>query len=588
MKESSLAVATAFIFIFIALIPAMGNSEVEMITTEDPETPLKGEPKYIETGQDGNLIFLSYQDNYGISIINRNDNTIEHITEPDIHSGSVHRIHYNEDDNVLFAVTGIGFDNRYTTLEIIWLDNDTIGKVMLNYYAPSVSDLEYNAFTNTLYLACADGLWIIDVDELEITEKLNKDTGLKSEGVWDLFQEPTENLLWFVTSWSKDNVNIQTLDMSTNTVSSEIFNVTDIAIRNGYTPQGPILTFIYDTTTRDIYVGFQFNKTITGEIFHLACFDRDDTSHFVPLPTGYLSEGKEVTRSDDYLGWKIFHINRMHSRNKNGVGPLFSGYGIGLFYIDPPIKKISTTDDELNIKTFTKTVRRPSVRFDKGTEKWVDIEVDYEEPEIERPNDVVVETDSTTATVSRSEGLYFYDLGDMVIPAKTMLKIKGGLFLAEYYKNESDAGKSLNMDKEKIETVKAEGYISILTKDFEGEDPLDSFFIGKSLLTITDSKGNVVYTHETGGREMEVEFQLSGLKSSEYTIRVERSDWIGNSIDYEECKFILDNPDQPSESESGSKLASAVLPIFGGLCGLLILGIIIAAILVFLNKKKID
>ncbi len=84
MKESSLAVATAFIFIFIALIPAMGNGEVETITTEDPDTPLKGEPKYIETGQDGNLILLSYQNNYGISIINRNDNTIEHITEPDI------------------------------------------------------------------------------------------------------------------------------------------------------------------------------------------------------------------------------------------------------------------------------------------------------------------------------------------------------------------------------------------------------------------------------------------------------------------------------------------------------------------------
>ncbi len=403
----------------------------------------------------------------------------------------------------------------------------------------------------------------------------------------DLFQEPAENLLWFVTSSSKDNINIQTLDMSTNTVSSEIFNVTDIAIRNGYTPLGPILTFIYDTTTRDIYVGFQFNKTITGEIFHLACFDRDDTSNFVPLPTGYLSEGKEVTRSDDYMGWKIVHINRMHSRNKNGVGPLFSGHGIGLFYIDPPIKKISTTDDELNIKTFTKTVRRPSVRFDKGTEKWVDIEVDFEEPEIERPNDVVVETESTTAIVSLSDGLKVVDTDDMVEPPKPHPKRKGGIFLAEYYENGSEIGKIMNLEDTTRLTVKSDGHVEILTKGLE-ENEIDRFLIGKSVLTITDSEGNVILNRVTGGEEIEVDLQLSDLKSSEYTIKFERTDWIGNLIDFEECKFILDNPDQPSESESGSKLASAVLPIFGGLCGLLILAAIIVAILVVLSKKKIE
>ncbi len=109
MKETHLAMAIACIFLLITIFPVFGNGEDVTITTENLETPLKGEPKYIEVGQGGNLIIVSYDKNYGISLINRNDNTIEHFTEPVLSSNEVHQIHYNEDNNVLFAITKLQY-----------------------------------------------------------------------------------------------------------------------------------------------------------------------------------------------------------------------------------------------------------------------------------------------------------------------------------------------------------------------------------------------------------------------------------------------------------------------------------------------
>ncbi len=381
MKETHLAMAIACIFLLIIIIPTSGNGEVETITTEDPLTPLKGSPKHVEVGQGGNLIIVTYTQSYGISLIHRNNDTIEQIIAPDIESNSVYQIHYNEDDNVLFAITGSGYQAYRTTLETIWLSNGTIQRMWLNSYANVINDLEYNAGTNTLFLAMYDGLWIIDVESQNITTKLDKNSGLKPGGILDFFQEPTENLLWFFTSWTQTNMNIQTLDLTTNTISTEIFNVTDIANKSGYTPIGEIFSLLYDTTTRDIYVAFHFNETSTGKDYYLACFDRDDTSKFIHLPTAFLSQGEEITRSGENQVYIETRILDIHPRFSEEVGPFFQGGTIGLFHFDISNEKVSNWEGGFStgfeLRTFLEPVTYTSPVYDEKTEVYIDVILSY-------------------------------------------------------------------------------------------------------------------------------------------------------------------------------------------------------------------
>ncbi len=589
MTRKELAFGVVLIFLFMALIPAMGNAESETITTEDLETPLKGEPKDVEIGQDGNLIIVTYTRHYGISLIHRNNDTIEHITAPDIESNSIYQMHYNEDDNVLFAVTGSGSQAYRTTLETIWLSNGTIQKIWLEYYANAISDLEYNSDTNTLYLACNDGLWIIDVGSQEIKTKLDKNSGLKPGGILDFYQEPTENLLWFATSWSVEDINIQTLDMSTNAISSEKFNVTDIANKSGYTSNGPVLSLLYDTTTRDIYVGFKFNETSTGRDYSLACFDRDDTSNFVSLMTGYLSQGKEITRSDDYQVFIAAHIYEIHPRNDFGDGPFFFGDRVGLFHYDTSDEKMSISSDDrtdyFNFMTFLEEVIFTSVEYDEETEEYIDVDLKFHDPEYKWIRDIAMPTDSTIVIITDPEGVTIADTDDMEeIPKPDPKENKDML---EIYHRRTDGFDAIPVRGDPT-TITADGKLEIIVESKHAGAIFGGFFVGKSVLTVTDSKGNVVLTHDTEKRAYKVELPLSDLPSAEYTIRVENSDFVGSLVEYQETKFILDNPNMKALSDSEVKFSSVALPLFGGLCTLIVMIAIIAVIVVALSKKKKD
>ncbi len=429
---------------------------------------------------------------------------------------------------------------------------------------------------------------------------MNKDTGLLPGGVMDIFQEPSENLLWFVTAWTGLSMNIQTLDMTTNTISTTIFNVTEIAIGNGYTPQGPILSFLYDTTTRDIFVGFQFNDTATGDEFHLACFDRDDTSKFVPLPTGWLTTGEEITRSNEYHGFMARYIYDIYPRNNLGDGPFFLGNMIGLFHLDTSNEKMSkwvggfSTGFEL--RTFLEPVTYTTTVYDVNTDEHIDVEMTFQDPKYEYIADVEMVEDSTKVVISNSEGVTITDTEETKVIPKPDPKRKSGLIDIQHKVDtgkDSSFGPVYNItriinEKGNVEKVKAEGVINITYGKDSDFNMGDWGLIGKSILTITDSDGKVVLTKEGDGLHFKTDLELSGLKSSEYTIKFETYDWLGNKIAYQETKFILENENKDAESDSNSKLSAVVLPIIGGLCGILVLGIVIAAILVFLSKKKMD
>ncbi len=80
--------------------------------------------------------------------------------------------------------------------------------------------------------------------------------------------------------------------------------------------------------------------------------------------------------------------------------------------------------------------------------------------------------------------------------------------------------KILDLYPDQKETIEANGVVQIDIPGVDKNDIAGKMLVGRTLVTVTNSKGKVVLTEESDGRSISAELGLRNLYSSEYTVRV--------------------------------------------------------------------
>ncbi len=265
---------------------------------------------------------------------------------------------------------------------------------------------------------------------------------------------------------------------------------------------------------------------------------------------------------------------------------------MGLFYYNLPEVDLSDWNigdpfDGL-CKLFLEEETSTSFEYDVDTEEYVELDLTYIKPQFEWIHDMAKPTDDGTVVITDSDGITITNIDETGLVPEPYGRMEYFLFTIHHNEHFYSMNSRLPIEicrGKTADKINATGIVTIQTKTTS--DTIKMFIITSSKLTVTDSKGNVIAMREGTGEAIKLDLLIQELPSSEYTVRLENMDALGNLVEHKESKFILDNPRVKADSENDSKLSSVAVPIGIGIAVLLVIGAGIATG-VTLNKKKKD